>query len=421
MGNEKKIRWYGPKQIGIMIFTGLCFLFAASMLGGNNNTVFPMMAEMRGWDVNILNIVSGVGAMLEAIGVLVFSKMIKKIGPRIAIGVSLIITAALMIVFGNTTNVMVMVVAILVVGLVGAIYDKAGSMILTANWWPTKKGVVLGFSTIGVCCMNLVYVPLMPKLIGGLGLNKAFAVIALLFVVLGLICFAFVRSTPEEAGEYPDGDPAFAEGRKAAEIGRLMKEYKSPFTLGKLLTNKNVIFLSISSFLAYMCAMGFIASTIPNLIALGYTPQFGTAIFAVGGIVSFPGSAIFGAIDQKIGTKKAWTLFLICMTIGFICTLGMGKAAVLAWLAGIIVFAANASLCNLLPSYVATMFGRWDYAAAYTVIGTIFTLGAGVGIMMTGFFHVPMKLYAFLLVAMIIALIFSLLVDSTFIGKKDEI
>ena len=415
---KKKARWYGPKQIGIMIFTAVCFLVAASVVGGNNNTVFPAIAEARGWNVNILNVFSGIAAMLEGVGVLVFSRIIKKVGPRIMIGAALIVTAVLMVIFGSTTNITIFIIVVLLAGFLGAIYDKAGNMILTANWWPTKKGVVLGFTTIGVCCMNLVYVPLMPKLFASIGISRAFLVVAAILAVLGVICFIFVRSMPEEAGEFPDGDPNYATG-EGAEIARMMKEYKSPFTVGKLLKMKDVWFLGISAFLAYMAALSFIASTIPNLIGMGYSPAFGTAIFAVGGIVSFPGSAIFGVIDQKIGTKKAWIIFLCCMIVGYLCTLGMAKVAFLAWAAGVIIFMSNAALCNLVPSYIATKFGRWDYAAASQVINTLFTLGAGTGIMITGLFHNPTVMYIFDIVVLAIALVLSIFTNDAMIGKKD--
>ena len=44
----KKVKWYGLKQLWIMIYTGILFLIGTSIIGGNNNTVFPMFSEIRG-------------------------------------------------------------------------------------------------------------------------------------------------------------------------------------------------------------------------------------------------------------------------------------------------------------------------------------------------------------------------------------
>lgn len=43
----KKHSWHGPKQIGMMIYTAILFLIGTSIIGGNNNTVFPMFSEIR--------------------------------------------------------------------------------------------------------------------------------------------------------------------------------------------------------------------------------------------------------------------------------------------------------------------------------------------------------------------------------------
>ena len=72
----KKHSWHGPKQIGMMIYTAILFLIGTSIIGGNNNTVFPMFSEIRGWDVNVINVVSGLACIAKAIGVLVLARAV---------------------------------------------------------------------------------------------------------------------------------------------------------------------------------------------------------------------------------------------------------------------------------------------------------------------------------------------------------
>ena len=78
----KKHSWHGPKQIWIMIYTAILFLIGTSIIGGNNNTVFPMFSEIRGFDINIINIVSGIACIMKAIGVIVLAKAVRKMGPK---------------------------------------------------------------------------------------------------------------------------------------------------------------------------------------------------------------------------------------------------------------------------------------------------------------------------------------------------
>ena len=412
----KKHSWHGPKQIGIMVYTAILFLIGTSIIGGNNNTVFPMFAEIRGFDINIINIVSGIACIMKAIGVIALAKAVRKLGPKNLIAITLFISAALLIVFGTTKSLPIFLVVILIIGFLGGGYEKNGGMTLTANWWPTKKGIVLGFTTMGIVAMNFLYVPMMPRLLGALGLGGGMTVIAIILVIVALIAIFAIKNNPEEAGEFPDGDPTYAVN--GAEVEKMMREYKSPFTLGKVLKDKHTWLIALGSAFAFCAVMSYIASAIPSMIGMGYNPATATSIFAVGGVFAVVGSFLFGLIDQKIGTKKAFIIYFVLIIIGFAFTIMMPKGIGFCWASGIIVFAAQGSLCNLLPSYVATKYGRWDYTAGYRVIGFIFEVGAGVGVMMTGFFSNIITMYIFDIVILIIGMIFMLLSSDKFIGKK---
>lgn len=412
---KTKAKWYGPKQIGVMLYTAVLFLIGTSIIGGNNNTVFPMFAEIRQWPIDLINIVSGLACIMKAIGVLVLARFVRTIGPKMLSAITLFISAALLIVFGTTKSLPLFLIVILVIGFLGGGYEKNGGMTLTANWWPTKKGVVLGITTIGIVLMNILYVPQMPKLLGALGLGGGMAVIAAILVIVGIITLIGIKNTPEEAGTYPDGDPACA--ASGAEIAKQMREYKSPFTAKKVCSDKNTWFIALGSAVAFLAVMSYIASAIPAMIGFGYDPAMATNVFAVGGIFAIIGSFVFGIIDQKIGTRKTFILYFVFIIIGFALLLMMPKAAIFAWLSGIVIFAAQGALCNLLPSYVGSIYGRWDYTAAYRVIGTVFEVGAGIGVMMIGFFSNIILMYTIDAILMVIGLILMICSNDKFIGK----
>lgn len=416
MEKQKKARWYGPKQLWIMLYTAIIFLIGTCIIGGNNNTVFPAIAGAHGWDINVLNIVSGFGAMLKGFGVLIFGRVVSKYGPKMIIVITLMLSAVLVVVFGSTSSLPVMLFVILALGLLGGAYEKNGGMKITANWWPTKKGVVLGFTTMGIVCMNFVYVPFMPRLFGAVGISMGMNVVAIIIVVVALLTILFVKNTPEEMGTLPDGDETYAVDGHL--IAQQMKEYKSPFTFKKVCADPNTWSMGIGSGLAFLAVMSFIASLIPNLLHYGYDLAASLSVFAVGGIVAIVGSFLFGVIDQIVGTKKAFIIYFICIIIGFAFTLVMSKNFAFVWVAAIIIFAAQGALCNLLPSFVATRYGRWDYTAGYQVIGTLFEVCAGVGIMIIGFFTNSFNMYVFDIIVLIVGFVLIARTKSTFIGKN---
>ena len=416
METVKKANWHGSKQVGVMFFTAVLFLIGTSIIGGNNNTVFPLFSGIRGWNINIINAVSGVACILKALGILGLAKATRKIGNKLMIAVTLFISAALLVVFGFTESLPVFLITILIIGFLGGGYEKNGGMGLTANWWPTKKGIVLGITTIGIIAMNILYVPFMPKLLTNLGLGWGMSVIATILVIVGLISLAFIKNCPEEAGTYPDGNPEFA--CACADIEKEMKEYKSPFTFKKLLSDKDTWLISFGAGFAFLSVMSYIASAIPSMLSLGYSYGAATSVFAVGGIFGIIGSFIFGIIDQKIGTRKAFLIYFVFIIIGFIFLLFMSKGMIFCWISGVMIFAAQGALCNLLPSYVVTKYGRWDYNAGYRVIGTIFEIGAGVGIMMLGFFTNYTVLYVFDIVLLAIGFVMMIASNDKFLGKE---
>lgn len=79
---EKKVCWYGSKQLWIMIYTAILFLIGSCVIGGNNNTVFPAFAEARGWNLDIINMISGIGCIMKAVGLLVLASTVRKLGEK---------------------------------------------------------------------------------------------------------------------------------------------------------------------------------------------------------------------------------------------------------------------------------------------------------------------------------------------------
>ncbi|MCR5083191.1 MAG: MFS transporter, partial [Parasporobacterium sp.] len=250
---QKKHSWFGPKQIGLMVYTAILFLIGTSIIGGNNNTVYPLFAEIRGWNINILNAISGIAIFLKAIGVIVFAVVVRKTGAKKLTVITLIISAILLLIFGTVKSLPIFLIVMLAIGFLGGAYEKNGGMTLTANWWPTKKGVVLGFTTMGIVAMNFLYVPMMPKIIGRFGLEGAMLILAIILAAVAIIGAIAVKNTPEEAGEYPDGDPTYAVD--SSKIVEEMKNYKSPFTTAKVLKDPNTWFIGLGAGLAFLAVM----------------------------------------------------------------------------------------------------------------------------------------------------------------------
>jgi len=188
-----------------------------------------------------------------------------------------------------------------------------------------------------------------------------------------------------------------------------------------MVTNRSTWTLSIAFFLLYVVAMSFIGSVVPSYLSFGLSYETAVLIMMLGGFFAIFGSVIFGFIDQKIGTKTAASAYALVMALAVVFASLAPKGIAFAWIAAIILFWGNGALMNLLPSFVATIYGRWDYSAAYRVIGTIFSIGAGVGISCGGWFagrYVTMYIMDICLA--IVAFVLIRLTSDKLIGKPDD-
>jgi sugar phosphate permease len=417
MAIEKISSWYGPKQMGIMFYSGFMFAIGSCLLSGLNNTVYPWIAELYDWDVNALRRMSGYAALVPVVGIYLTARICAKFGPKVPNTVALIVTAIALVVFGYTKNYTVFCCVILSFGILGSAYFFAGNTALVANWWPQKKGIVLGFTTIGILLVDLLWTPLIPYAFNAFGLGKTMMAVAIFTLVIGLWGWFFTKNTPEEAGEYPDGDAKHAED--IAQTVKALKEYQSPWTLGKLLKDRGVLGIFAMSLIS-LGMMTFIVSIVPRLLSCGYEYTLVVKVLIVGGLVGGFGSWFLGLLDQKIGTKTACVIFCTLVLISGVISLFHAQSVVAVWISCTIFFMASGGLMNLIPSAVISRFGRWDYNAAYKVIGSVQGFVSGVGILLTGVFTNYQKMYIFDLVIYIVCLLFvAFLMDLKTVGKED--
>lgn len=381
----KKSSWHGPKQVGIMIFSSIMMLVGSCLVGGSTNTILPAIAEIKGWDVAFLRSMAGVGCMFVVVGTFVFGTIIEKKGPKLGFSIALILTAIFAAIYGLAPSLVIFVATIFILGFLSGGYQTAGANALVSNWWPTKKGIVLGFVTMGIVAMDVLWAPFIPMAFRRFGVAPTMAAVGVVVLLIAIIGIFAVKNTPEEAGEYPDGDASNPEN--LAAIIKEMKEYKSPFTLGKMFRQRALLDIGIGLGLLYMVCMTYVASIVPRLMSTGYEYSFAVIVLVVCGFFALFGSWAIGVLDQKVGTKKACVIYASLLFVGIFLALFHGTSVAFVWSAGIIFSFSMGACCNLIPSFVGTVYGRWDYSAAYRIIGALTQLFAGIGVMCTGLFQ----------------------------------
>ena len=75
---------------------------------------------------------------------------------------------------------------------------------LVAQWFPKKKGIVMGYTTMGHNMATGFFVPMITVLVARLGVANAVVIPAVLVCILAVVGVLLMRNTPQERHINPD-------------------------------------------------------------------------------------------------------------------------------------------------------------------------------------------------------------------------
>lgn len=349
---QKKGFGYG---YSIVVHSFICYLFTCFWVTGIANVVFPALSESTGIMVpELLKINTVVGIMAAVLSVLIGQIVLKK-GPKIVTVTGFLVGGAVTMLLGHAVGLVSVTVCLFLVQLSMLSYSFMTTNNLIANWFPRKKGVVLGITTMGLALGNSTLTPLFSKISAAVGFRGALLIYGIIMVLLGLVSIFWLKETPQEAGLYPDNDPEYADAGKTAV-------FVSKWTFAKLLRNKGAWLVTFSFGLSFLACIGAVSQLVSFAQFREFSLPQSLTIMSIGGIVSAVISFLSGAVDQKWGTKKATVLYCILCLISYLILVFVEVQPVVAIFL-VFVVGLNGAPGNLTPSMFITKFGAQNYTA----------------------------------------------------------
>ena len=415
------VKPWGGKQIWITFFAGMMYLLCGSVAAGNTNTVLPFFAQAKGWNMGTMILMVSIGGYASVVANLLFGQLLMRIGAKNITIIGLIGGGISALLFGLTDNPTVFYLMIVLNFVFAGAYQASAANALLAQWFPRRKGVVLGWSTMGIVIASIFWAPYIPKAFAAVGVETVFVVVAIVFWVLALLCVFFVKNTPEEAGTYPDGCPG--ETENVEEMVRCFAAYKSPFTICRLLKCRQTWQLMFGWGLPWLAMMAIFSQLVPRLTGLGYAPDVAALILAVSGVVALPASWLFGWLDTRIGCRKASIILAVALFMGTVMALLHPVGIGFAWASGVCFALGQGAMANLVPSMISTWFGRWDFAAASRLLFPLVNIVATFGMTLVGIFLQRgigySSLYIVCGVLTLVGLVIIITTREELLGKKD--
>lgn len=351
---------------GTILYCLLMFFLYVGMINDGTNVLAPAAAANCGVEPGTIITMNGYAGMIAVIGFIIAGQINKKIGPRLTSAICLIISGVTYIGCGNATSVMFYTVCMTLcaTGMMSAGYVAGGTLV--ANWFPKKKGIVMGYTTMGHNFASAFYVAIMTGLIATMGsMNKASWLPGVVAIILGIVGFIFMRNTPQERGINPDNvsDEVYASEYDTAEDD-------SDWTTIKLLKTKETWFAAIFTGLFQICSVGVMQQLVTrNIRDFGMTQGAALTLMTIVALIGVFGSWIIGVIDQKIGTKKTMQFFGIWYAAALVINvLAKGQVGLLFYLSILMIGMGIGGSANFTTSLPTSIFGRQGFDKVNSVV-----------------------------------------------------
>lgn len=361
----------------IVVFAFFSFMFAGNLIVDSLNITVGAFSELNGWEVGQLLSYSTIAGLIAILGAGILSNIASRVGVKIVYCISLFVVACCCMVWGSITSIRQYAVIVVLVNIFGNGFGFVGGTALLANWFPKKKGLAMGWATIGFQASAVILLPLYTYLMSKYDLAMAYRVVGICLFVLLAVCIAFVKSNPEERGCSPDNEHEFSleEYSEIHEEARRI-EKDCHMTTGQLLLTPQVWQIGIVNGLVQLAITVLIVQFIPNLVNCGFDTASATMIYSAASIVGGVGSYLWGVLDQRIGVKKATVAMCIVHTIAGV-SFGLASLSVggkfIAVFAAFVVGTILGVSSNYVGSFTAQVFGRYSYSAAFALIIMIVT------------------------------------------------
>ncbi|MDR3515864.1 MAG: MFS transporter [Azospirillaceae bacterium] len=355
----------GWSMIGFSLI--MYYNFAAWTADGLN-VIVQSFVDLHGWDFATLLSFSTPAGWLGVAGSFLIAELINRKGVRLVAVVGLILLGAVMIWFGRVTTPLQYAVGLILINLLatGCCFNVPGTLLNV--WFPHKKGLALGWATMGMSLCTATLVPIMVLLFSRFGIQNGYAVVGCALIALGVVTFFWVRNTPEECGVFPDNEP-ISQQQVAANLKHL-DGYTSPFTIRALLRDRDMWLISLGYGVLWLVDIGVVSQLVPRLISVGYDKATAIWMFTTAAFFCAIFSYFWGWLDVRIGTRRAGVIYAFFFAVTHACLLIRG-GDIFTYFTLLLIGMSIAGIKELCTSQVGSVYGRYDFAAANRVVSTI--------------------------------------------------
>jgi len=370
----------GVKGWVIMFYLFVCFFLNTNINTGWQNIV-GYWQDTFGWDTTTMMSLISVAQFIGIAVCFVLGRVVTKVSAKrlgIALG-SIIFISMFSIPF--VTNYALMCTLQMAAVICNVAWAFTVNPIFVSTWFPRKKGIVMGVTTMGIPLGSGTCTMLTHKVSAILGQNfgMSFSTLAA-FVGLVLLIVA-VKDTPSEAGYNPDNDTSLTD----EDVARMQREadeiaMRSPWSTGRMLRMKESYILGLSIGFCALLGSGVNSTNMLRMLGMGYEKSFASSMMLFTALCACVASYLFGILDAKKGPRFAMMMVFVCAMLSSVCNAFANNIPMLV-LGLIFTACVNGGAANFLSSLTIEYWGAPNFKKAYGVIYPIHQIPGSLGAM----------------------------------------
>ncbi len=377
---------FGGRGWIVILLVLFSIFLQSSIINDSLNVTIPAFAAAHGWNIQLLYMMSTVTAWVAVFAAILWGHLARKSAKTVwAVSLGIVIVTLLVWAQSNNPNrLWLYITALLVASVAGQGFNYTGSYNVINNWFPRKKGLAMGWATIGFPLSALATIPILEYgIMPNLGLSGVYYFYAAFAAVMLVLVLLLVKNYPEQAGKIPDNDKSLDRAALDAELKKGVEHIKtSEWTIKKLLKTGNVWKIGLTFGVFGLIAIGVMTNFMPRALQAGYTEEEVIPMLMITGVVACVGSYLCGILDAKVGPKKASVMTMFLAVVALLVNIIPSKAAMYISLPLIGVLLGGAA--NYLVSITTTIWGRYDFPNAYRVLLPMNNLVGAMGVAIVG-------------------------------------
>jgi MFS family permease len=282
---------------------------------------------------------------------------------------------------------------------IGALPNNAA----VARWFVARRGRALGIATAGISAGGIVLAPLAQYLIAHLGWRAAYAVLAVLVLILVLPpVLAFMRRDPTDLGLLPDGEPPAGRDRTQASLALVEQEMERSVRPEVAVRQASFWLLALAFGLTMAGLAGVLLYQIPLLVDRGMPATCASLVLGATAAMGVVGKLGFGALLDRFDQRRI-AAACFCLQAAGVLLLWRARSTVLLVCYVVLYGYAMGGNATLQASLVAEAFGRAHFGAIASRLVPFVVTAQALGVPATGYLRDVSGTFTPALVAIIVA------------------